>query len=148
MGKSPEAADEATAPAKKSKKKLMIIVLAVLLLGGGGGAYFMLGSKSKSAAKPKPVAGVVVPLDAITVNLAGGHYLKIHLALQATATAGDKLDGSAALDLTVAQFSNHDMAEFASAAARAKAKEELLKAVETAYEGKVMDIYFTEFVMQ
>ena len=147
MSDSPETTE--AAPAKKSKKKLIIIVLAVVLLGGGGGgAYFMLGSSGKSGAKPKPVPGAVVPLDAITVNLTGGHYLKIHLALQATADAGDKVDGSQALDLTVAQFSNHDMAEYSSEAGRAKAKAELLKAVEKAYDDKVMDIYFTEFVMQ
>jgi flagellar FliL protein len=147
MSKTAEATAETGAPAKKSKKKLLIIVLAVVLLGGGAGGYFMLGSKGPTT-PPKPTPGAVVPLDAITVNLAGGHYLKIHLALQATADAGEKVDGSQALDLTVAQFSNRDMAEFASAAARAKAKQELLKAVEKAYEGKIMDIYFTEFVMQ
>jgi flagellar FliL protein len=132
---------------KKSKKKLIIIVLAAVVLLGGGGAYFMLGS-STSTTKPKPTPGKVVPLDPITVNLAGGHYLKIHLALQATATAGDTLDGSQALDLTVAQFSDRTMAELSSAEGRKKAKEKLLTAVEKAYEEKVMDIYFTEFVMQ
>jgi flagellar protein FliL len=148
MSKSDEATTEA-APTKKSKKKLIIIIAAaVLLLGGGGGAYFMMsGSSSKSTAKPKPVPGTVIPLDAITVNLSGGHYLKIHLALQAIAGA-DTLDGSQALDLTVAEFSNKDMAAFSSAAGRAKAKQELLTAVEKAYEDKVMDIYFTEFVIQ
>jgi flagellar FliL protein len=137
------------APKKKSKKKLLIIVAAaVLVLGGGGGAYFMLGSSGKPAAKPKPKPGKVIPLDAITVNLAGGHYLKIHLALQATADAGEELDGSQALDLTVAQFSNLNLADLASTEGRTKAKEKLLTAVEKAYEDKVMDIYFTEFVMQ
>jgi flagellar protein FliL len=119
----------------------------VLVLGGAGG-YFMLGSSGKPAAKPKPTPGKVIPLDAITVNLAGGHYLKIHLALQATAAAGEEVDGSQALDLTVAQFSNLNMAELASSDGRKKAKEKLLTAVEKAYEAKVMDIYFTEFVMQ
>ena len=133
---------------KKSKKKLIIIVAAAVLLLGGGGAYFMLGSGGKSTVKPKPTPGKVIPLEAITVNLAGGHYLKIHLALQATAAAGETLDGSQALDLTVAQFSDQTMAELASAEGRKKAKEKLLTAVEKAYEEKVMDIYFTEFVMQ
>jgi flagellar FliL protein len=147
MSQTPAATGEAAEP-KKSKKKLLIIVLAaVLLLGGGGGGYLLLGS-GKSGAKPKPKPGAVVPLDAITVNLAGGHYLKIHMALQATADAGDKVDGSQALDLTVTQFSDRPMAELASPEGRAKAKEQLLKAVEKAYEGKIMDIYFTEFVMQ
>jgi len=147
MSETPNAVE--AEPTKKSKKKLIMIVAAVLLLGGGGGAaYFMFGSSGKSTAKPKPVPGVVLPLDAITVNLAGGHYLKIHLALQTTADAGDKVDGSQALDLTVAEFSNHDMAEYASADARARAKAELLKSVAKAYDDKIMDIYFTEFVMQ
>ena len=148
MSKTAEATAETGEPTKKkSKKKLLIIVLAVVLLGGGVGGYFMFGSKGPSE-PPKPEPGAVLPLDAITINLAGGHYLKIHIALQATADAGEEVDGSHALDLTVSQFSNRDMAEFSSAASRAKAKEELLKAVEKAYEGKIMDIYFTEFVMQ
>jgi flagellar FliL protein len=138
---------EAAAP-KKSKKKLIIILLAaVVLLGGGGGAYLMLGS-SKSTAKPAPKPGAVIPLDAITVNLADGHYLKIHLALQATADAGSTVDGSQALDLTVAQFSDLPMAQLSSEDGRAKAKAQLLTAVEKAYKDKIMDIYFTEFVMQ
>jgi len=136
------------APKKKSKKKLLIIIVAAVLVLGGAGGYFMLGSSGKPAAKPKPKPGKVIPLDAITVNLAGGHYLKIHVALQATADAGEAVDGSQALDLTVAQFSNLNMAELASGDGRKKAKEKLLTAVEKAYEEKVMDIYFTEFVMQ
>ena len=53
---------------KKSKKKLIIIVLAaVLLLGGGGGADAKLGSSPPE--KPlKPEPGVVVALDAVTIN--------------------------------------------------------------------------------
>ena len=149
MPDTPAKDGDAAAP-KKSKKKLVIMLLAVVLvLGGGAGAYLMLGSKhSKTAAKPKPKPGAVIPLDAITVNLADGHYLKIHIALQATAGAGETVDGSQALDLTVAEFSNHPMAEYSSEAGRANAKAELLAAIEKAYEDKIMDIYFTEFVIQ
>ena len=92
--------------------------------------------------------GAVIPLDAITVNLAGGHYLKIHLALQATAAAGTTIDGSQALDLTVSEFSNLPMAQLSSTDGRDAAKAQLLKAVEKAYKDQIMDIYFTEFVMQ
>jgi len=147
MSKTATEAGEAAAP--KSKKKLIIImVAAVLVLGGGAGAYFAFSGSSKPTAKPKPVPGKVIPLDAITVNLAGGHYLKLHLALQATAAAGEEVDGSQALDLAVAQFSDEPIADLSSAEGRAKAKEKLLGAVEKAYEDKVMDVYFTEFVMQ
>src|SRR2546421_8744825 len=147
MSKDTPASGDA-APKKKSKKKLIIIIAAAVVVLGGAGAYFMLGSSGGSTEKPKPVPGKVIALDPITVNLAGGHYLKIHLALQATATAGETVDGSQALDLTVAQFSNVTMADLSSAEGRKKAKEKLLTAVEKAYEDKIMDIYFTEFVMQ
>ena len=148
MAKTPQAAGE-TAP-KKSKKKLMIMIGGIVLLVVAGGAgYTMLGgSSSKSTAVPKPVPGVVVPLEAITVNLAGGHYLKIQIALQLTASAGEKVDGSAALDHTITEFSNRPMADFASTEGREKAKVELVKALQEPYEKKVMDVYLTGFVIQ
>jgi flagellar protein FliL len=71
------------APAKGGKKKLLLIVL-VLLLAAGGAAYFFLFSGS-SAKAAEPEKGAVVTLDPIAVNLAGGGYLKIGIALQLTA---------------------------------------------------------------
>jgi flagellar protein FliL len=134
---------------KLSKKLLIIIVAAVLVLGGGGGgAYFMFFSGSKETAKPAPKPGKVVPLDAITLNLRDGHFLKIKIALQATIDATETPDGSKALDIMISQFSNLSVAELSSGPARETAKKELSKKISEAYEGQVMDIYFTEFVMQ
>ncbi|PPK66489.1 flagellar basal body-associated FliL family protein [Actinokineospora auranticolor] len=130
---------------KKSKKKLLLIVALVVLLAGGGGAYFFLFSSSEPAA-PKP--GTVVALDAITVNLTDGHYLKLKLALQATADVTEKLDGSKALDLAVTQFSNRTVAELSSNETREAQKTELQEKIGKAYDEEVMGIYFTEFVMQ
>ena len=144
--KSAEGSTEGTAPAKKSKKKLMIIAVAALVLLGGG--YKVLGGKKKDAAPPPPKPGAVLTLDPITINLAGGHYLKLGLALQATKTAKEDLDGSKALDLAITEFSNRSVAELSSTKARTAAKADLLKKVIKAYEKDVMDIYFTEFVMQ
>src|SRR5690349_4129910 len=143
MSKTAEATAETGAPKKSKKKLLIIIVLAVVLLGGGGGAYLMLGSKGPTT-PPKPTPGAVVPLDAITVNLAGGHYLKIHLALQATADAGEKVDGSQALDLTVAQFSNRTRPDLPPPKARPRAKEKPLPRGERAHGDRVRDIYCTK----
>jgi flagellar FliL protein len=140
------AAGTAEAP-KKSRKKLIVIVLAAVLLLGGGGAYFMLGT-GKSAAKPAPKPGVVVPMESVTVNLAEGHYLKMKLALQATADVAESPDGSKAMDLAIIQYTDMHLAELSSAQARAKVKAELLEKVKEAYEGEIMDIYFLEFVMQ
>lgn len=132
---------------KKSKKMLIIIVAAVVLLGGGGaGAYFMLKGPSK---KPAPVPGKVVAMDAITLNLADGHFLKLGLALQATAAAAVTPDGSHADDIAISQFSNMAVAELSSNAQREKEKKELKEKIVKAYgEDEIMDVYFTTFVMQ
>ena len=52
------------------------------------------------------------------------------------------------MDLAIAHYTDMEIAELSSAEGRAKAKAELLEEVEEAYEGEIMDIYFTEFVMQ
>lgn len=142
-------ADENDKPAKKGKSKLMVMVIAVVfLLGGGIGGYLMLSGGSAEAEEPKPEEGVVVALDSITVNLADGHFLKIKMALQATADAAEEPDGSKALDLAITEFTDKEMTDLSTAAGRKKAKEDLLHKVQEAYDGEVMDIYFTEFVMQ
>ena len=41
----------------------------------------------------------------IQINLAGGHYLRIGLALQLTDSASKEIDGSKALDATIDLFS-------------------------------------------
>ena len=99
--------------------------------------------------KPKPPEpGKVVPLDAITVNLSEGHFLKLKMALQATATVAEAPDGSKALDIAINEFSNRSVAELSSNAQRAKMKQELKEKIVKAYKDEIMDIYITEFVMQ
>jgi flagellar FliL protein len=147
--KADETAKDAEKP-KKGKKKLLIIVAAVLLVVAGAGGYLMTsgGKSTKTTTKPKPTAGVVLALDAVTVNLTEGHYLKLKLALQLTAAADKATDGSKALDLAITEFTDRPIAELSSADGRAKLKAELLEKLAAAYEDKVMDIYFTQFVMQ
>ena len=144
-----KASGEEAAP-KKSKKKLIIIIVAIVVaLGGGGFGGYLAFAPKKEEVKPPPVPGAVFPLDAITINLADGHYLKLKMSLQATEELGEeKLDGSKALDLAIEEFSNRPMAELFSNEERKRSKEELLKKIEKAYEEKVMDIYFTTFVIQ
>jgi len=136
--------DEAAAEKpKKSKKKLLLIVAVVVLAAVGGGAYFLLGSSEE----PPPEPGVVLALDSITVNLTDGHFLKLRLALQATADVTEDLDGSKALDLAVDEFSNKSVAQLGNTG-RVKFKAALKEKIVEAYEGDVMDIYVTDFVMQ
>ncbi|MBG0818491.1 flagellar basal body-associated protein FliL [Planomonospora sp. ID82291] len=148
--KAAPSAEEATGGgAKKPKKKILVIAGAVLLLlAAAAAAYFLLFAGGGEAEEPAPEPGAVATLDAITINLSDGHFLKLKLALQATAEVAEAPDGSKALDLAIDQFSNKPVDELSSDKARNLAKQELLEKIEKAYEGEIMDIYFTEFVMQ
>ncbi len=95
------AAEDPAEAKKGGKKKILMILVLVLVLGGGG--YWMF--RPKPPAPPKP--GEVVTLEAIQINLAGNHYLRIGIALQLTAKAKEA-DGSKALDATIDEFSGRD----------------------------------------
>lgn len=136
----PAPGDEETP--KKSRKKLLVVVLLVLVLAGGG-AWFML----KPAGSAAPVPGQVVPLDPIEVNLAGGHYLKIGIALQLV-KGPTEADGSKALDAVISEFSGRSMDSLAQAGQRRRLKQQLTRALVKAYDHEVMGVYFTNFVTQ
>ncbi|RBY94298.1 flagellar basal body protein FliL [Blastococcus sp. TBT05-19] len=148
--------------AKGGKKKLFII-LAVVLLAGAGAAYFFLFASSGEAeaeAEPELVSsGSFLPLEPVAVNLAGGGYLKIGVALEITAegaAAGDGhggggVDGTKAADLVISTFSQAQPADVVGA--REALKEALQEKIIEAYttdEGvkNVMGIYYTEYVTQ
>lgn len=134
---------------KKSKKKLIIIAAALIVaLGGGGAGGYVMFAPKKPEVKPAPVPGKVAPLEAVTVNLADGHFLKLKMSLQATAEATELPDGSKAQDIAIDMFSNRSVAELSSNTERQRAKKELTEQVNKAYHDEVMDVYFTEFVMQ
>ncbi|GAA2504520.1 flagellar basal body-associated FliL family protein [Winogradskya humida] len=154
MAKDEKEKDAAAEAPKKSKKMLIIIIAAVVLLGGGGAAaYFLFIKKSDDTPKP-PVKGIIATLEnAITINLADGHYLKLGFALQETADAGtEAVDLSEAADLAIDQYTGMTVAELSTEKGRLAAKEELLKKIEEAYKEDdkqyIMDIYFTQFVTQ
>lgn len=136
------------------KKKLIMIVAPVLVVVAAAAWFFLFrgggdAAEAEAAKEPEHVAGAVVRLDAVTVNLAGGHFLKLGLGLQQDAAAGaETLDGAKALDLAIELFSGMAMDELATAEGREAAKEKLVEHVSEAYEDEIYDIYFTEFVMQ
>ena len=146
--KKTDAEDEA--PAKGGRTKLLVF-LAVVLVAAAGAAYFFLFSGTSQAAPPEP--GAVVTLDPVAVNLAGGGYLKIGVALQFTADASGgeaKPDGSKATDLIISTFSQAKPTDVTGA--RDALKEALQQKIIEAYtvDGvpAVMGIYYTEFVTQ
>ena len=140
-------AGQAAPPAEESKgggKKKLVMIVVLLLLVGGAAYWFVLKPKPADAA-PQP--GEVVRLDPIQVNLSGGHYLKIGIALQLTATAHEA-DGSKALDATIETFSGKSMDALTRPDNREKLKAHLEKELEHLYHGDVMGVYFTDFVTQ
>jgi flagellar FliL protein len=127
----------------KSKKVVMALV-AVLVVGGG--AYKFLAPKKVVP----PTGGEVVAMDATTLNLADGHYLKIAVAIQLVKGKGTATEfrSSEAAELTIDEFSNRTVASLSSNGARKKLTEELLAKVQKAYPGEVYDVFLTQFVMQ
>ncbi len=135
-------------------RRKLLLVLAVLLVAVGAAAYFLLFTGEAEA--EEPVAGEVVSLEPVTVNLAGGGYLKIGISLQTTEDAaagghgGGGVDGSEALDLVISTYSQAQPADVTGA--REALKESLEQKIIEAYTDHgvemVMGIYFTEYVTQ
>ena len=139
---------------KGSRLRIVVVVMAILLVAAG--VYMYLGNGSSDApagAQPVVVAaidkGEVIKLEPIFINLKDDRFLKVGLALQTTLTGDDvELDGSMALDAAIEVFSNKDLEQLVSESGRAQLKEALLTLVTEKYGAQVIDIYFTEFVMQ
>jgi flagellar FliL protein len=80
------------------KKKLMILVPLILLVGAGGTYEMVLKPKPKVVV-PK-LEGTLVSLgDPFTVNLAGGHYGRISVAVLANPAPAAAADAAAPLTL-------------------------------------------------
>ncbi|GAA2394217.1 flagellar basal body-associated FliL family protein [Dactylosporangium salmoneum] len=144
--------EETPAKGGGKKKLIMIIAIALVALGGGGFGGYMMFAPKKATAEPAPTPGVVAVLDAITINLADGHYLKLKMTLQATTEAAEAPDGSKAMDIAIELYSGRKMDELMSNAERDRTKKELVEKVVKAYtvdkKKEIMDIYFTTFVIQ
>jgi flagellar FliL protein len=140
----PAAAEAAEEPKKGGKKKLVIIAVLVLALGGGGYWFFL----KPQGPPPPPEPGAVTVLEPVQINLEGGHYLRVGIALQQTSTVAEAVDGSKALDATIELFTGLDMNDLADPKVRHKLKDELTETLKEDYEDEVMGVYFTEFVTQ
>lgn len=80
------------------KKKLMILVPLILLLGAGGTYEMVLKPKPKVVV-PKLDGSLVSLGDPFTVNLLGGHYGRISVAVLVNPAPAAPADASAAVTL-------------------------------------------------
>jgi flagellar FliL protein len=134
---------EGTGP--RSRKRLLVAVVVILALAGTGWWWFMI---RPAGAEEAPEPGEVVQLEAIQINLAGGHYLRVGIALQGTEDGGAELEGSKALDATIELFSGKSVHDLARQPYRTRLKHQLLEELDERYEGEVIAVYFTDFVTQ
>jgi flagellar FliL protein len=148
----PPKGDEQVQASSGGRKKLVLIAVPLLALVAGW--YFLMGPASgggeAEAEAKKPEAGEVLSLEPITMNLADGRLLKVGLALQVVAkpSSGHGVTGAVALDEAIAYLGGRTYAELVEPAGRQAAKEELSKRVYERYHHDVLEVYFTEFVMQ
>lgn len=128
---------------KRSRKPLLLVAVLVLAVAAAGWWFMIRPAGADEAPRP----GEVLQLESIQVNLDGGHYLKIGIALQAVEGA-EHVEGSKALDATIELFSGSTMAELADPRKRSRMKEALVAELDDRYHGEVMEVYFTDFVTQ
>jgi flagellar FliL protein len=143
--------DEAQEVAGGGRRKLLLIAVPLIALVAGW--YLLLGPGSGSGEPevPKePEAGEVLSLEPITMNLADGRLLKLGLALQVVAdpSSGHGVTGAVALDEAIAYLGGQTYDQLVSPEARQAAKDELSRRVSERYHHDVIEVYFTEFVMQ
>jgi flagellar FliL protein len=166
------------APKKGKGKLLLILIILVVLLGvGGGAAYFFLFKKKapapqQAAPTPQPIAPPVatapvatsgVPaapqffykLDTFIVNLAdegGSRYLKVDMTLALSNKEVEKeIEKKLPVirDAIITVISNKYYKDIATPAGKLALKREIMARINILLtKGKVIDIYFTDFVVQ
>jgi flagellar protein FliL len=162
---------------KSRKMLIIAALVLLLGLGGGGFFFVSGGKKKSPEAADGATTtttialGPIVQLSPITLNLSDGHVLKVGLALQtvakpkekelATAVAalssaehsssdgGSPLEGqeSKALDATIHTLGDSTFSALSAPGGRAHAKEVLTEKIKEIYEGDIVEVYFTTFVM-
>jgi flagellar FliL protein len=133
--------------AKGGGKKKILLIVAVLLIAVLG---FVV--KTKVMAKPagpvKPVPGAVLATDAMYINLADGHFLKMGLGLQETASAPKTTDAAEAQQDAIFLFQGRAIEELMDTKKLEALRQKLVAQVTEQSEGNIYDVYFTSFVMQ
>lgn len=138
-------------------KKKLIIVLPIVLLGALGGVYkFMLAPKPVQA-KPKIEGSVVKLPDEFVLNLAGGHYGRVTVAVVVEghaagghgAAAGSGLLQEAAIRAIVTdELTGVERSELIERKARHHLLEELAERIHKETDEHVTEVLFTDIAVQ
>ena len=141
----------------KGKLKIILPVVLVLLVGGGGAYFFVLAPKPAKAA-PEKITGTLFPLTPeFVVNLSGGHYGKVTVALLMTAgvPAVPASGGAATLteDAAVRAIITNDLTGLPDSALidrapRTSLEKKILTDLQSSTDVKVTQVLFTDVVVQ
>jgi len=153
--KTKEAPADEDAP-KGGKKKLLVIGLVAVLAIGAAAYFFVFSGGGEAEAEPAAEAGsIVLAVDPVAINLAGGSYLKLGFTLQYSLAYDEAAggghgstepDGAKAMDIAISQFSGAALADVQTNREALKAAFEA--AVIEAYHGDVHELWYTEYVTQ
>lgn len=158
-GGTPPAAAPAPAPKppKKRRRLLLIIVAAVLVVAVAVGAAFFLGvlklpgadqpTSGATVAAPEKV-GEAVDIEPVSLNLADGHYLRVGFTMMMAADAKGEISTAAAKDTVIGLFSGRTVEEINGDGTRDELKSKLLEQLNEKFDGKVVDVYYTDYVTQ
>jgi flagellar FliL protein len=143
----------------KGKLKIILPVLLLVLAGGGGAYKFLLsgGGSSKKAPPPK-VTGELLPLAPdFTINLDGGHYGKVSVALEMEGGIPKAAEGAAVPTLkenaVVRSIVTNDLTGLATddliqRPSRERLLENILKDLQSQTDEQVTHVFFTDVVVQ
>ena len=143
-----------------AKMKLILPVVLLLLVGAGGAYKFVLAPKSAEAAKKPKIDGELMPIEnEFVVNLAGGHYGKVSVALEYTTPpamsgggegggAPELVEGAAVRAIITDDLTGLQTADLVERSRRHAVQEQILKDLGKKTDLEVGEVLFTDVVVQ
>jgi flagellar protein FliL len=142
----------------KGKLKIILPVLLLVLVGGGGAYKFLLsgGGSAKKAAPPKVAGELLALAPDFTINLDGGHYGKVSVALELEGSLPAAAEGAAPVlkeNSVVRSIVTNDLTGLATddliqRPSREKLLTDILKDLQAQTDEKVTHVFFTDVVVQ
>ncbi len=130
-------------------KKLAIAVVPFGAAVAGGGYFFFL--KPKPPAERPKIAGAVVPLDGeFVVNLSGGHYAKLSVAVVVEGAAhGAELEQEPAVRSVITdEVTGAHERDLVERAARHALLRRILKSLHRSTDEDIDDVLLTDLTVQ
>ena len=133
---------------------ILIVVLVIVILALLAVAAFLLrpwesSSAAAEPATPEPVVlGEVVAIEPISLNLTEGNYVRLGFSMQLSEDAPEELETARAIDIAIATFSGRTVEEVNNLESRAQITQQFIADLNEAFEGAVVDVYYTDLVTQ